>query len=313
MFTYPLIYPKEVSIREVGPRDGLQNEAAWVPTEQKIALINALSHSGLKRIEAVSFVHPKAIPQMRDATEVMAGIERVPGVTYSAIVPNLAGAKRAIKAGVDEVEIFLSASESHNLNNVRMSVEQSLSAAREIAAELGTANLPFDAVISTAFGCPYEGDVPMERVFWVAERLLELSPAPIRLTLGDTTGMANPAQVHALVTACERRFPNVTLSLHFHNTRGAGLANVLAGLLAEVRYFDSSLGGLGGCPYAPGATGNITTEDLVNMLHDMGIQTGLDLEKLIECAILAQGYVNRELPGQVMKAGPRIRRMKDEG
>lgn len=302
-----LIFPKEVSVREVGPRDGLQNEAAWVPTEQKIALINALSHTGLQRIEAVSFVHPKAIPQMRDAAEVMAGIERGPGVIYSAIVPNAAGARRAVEARVDEVEIFLSASESHNRKNVRMSVEESLVAAREIAAILGEAAMPFDAVVSTAFGCPYEGDVPIDRVLWVAEQLLNLSPAPVRLTLGDTTGMANPAQVSEIVEAFRRRFPDVMLSLHFHNTRGTGLANVLAGLQGGVTHFDSSLGGLGGCPYAPGATGNITTEDMVNMLADMGVATGIELDKLIECARLAQDFVGRELPSQVLKAGPRSR------
>ena len=302
-----LTYPKQISIREVGPRDGLQNEAAWVPTEQKIELINALSHTGLKRIEAVSFVHPKAIPQMRDAAEVIGRIERQPGVVYSAIVPNALGARRAVEARMDEVEIFLSASESHNRKNVRMSVEESLAAAQEIADVTGEAGLPFDAVISTAFGCPYEGDVPVERVMWVAERLLELTPLPLRITLGDTTGMANPAQVDTIVTEFRRRFPDVTLSLHFHNTRGAGLANVLAGMLAGVTLFDASLGGLGGCPYAPGATGNITTEDLVNMLHDMGVATGVDLDKLIECAKLAQQYVGRELPSQVLKAGPRSR------
>ena len=284
-------YPTQVSIREVGPRDGLQNESVWVPTEQKIELINALANTGLKRIEAVSFVHPKAIPQMRDAAEVVAGIERVPGVSYSAIVPNAAGAVRAVAAGMDEVEIFMSASESHNRKNVRMSVEESLVAAQDIARILGEAGMPFDAVISTAFGCPYEGDVPVERVMWVAERLLELSPKPLRITLGDTTGMANPVLVDRIVGEFQERFPDVTLSLHFHNTRGSGLANVLAGLQRGITHFDSSLGGLGGCPYAPGATRNITTEDLVNMLHDMGISTGIDLEKLIECASIAQGFV----------------------
>lgn len=296
-----------VNIREVGPRDGLQNEAGWVPTEQKIELINALSHTGLKRIEAVSFVHPKAIPQMRDAAEVIAGIERVPGVIYSAIVPNAVGARRAVEAQVNEVEIFLSASESHNLKNVRMPVRESLAAAQEVAAILGEVHLPFDAVISTAFGCPYEGDVAVDQVMWVADRLLELNPAPIRITLGDTTGMANPAQVTMMVEEFYKRFPGVTLGLHFHNTRGSGLANVLAGLMAGVTYFDASLGGLGGCPYAPGATGNICTEDTVNMLHDMGVETGIDLNKLIECARLAQTFVGRELPGQVLKAGPRSR------
>jgi hydroxymethylglutaryl-CoA lyase len=299
--------PGKVSVREVGPRDGLQNEKTWVPTEQKIALLNALSHTGLKRIEAVSFVHPKAIPQMRDSAEVIAGVERVPGVLYSAIVPNPVGARRAIENRVDEVEIFLSASESHNQKNVRMSVVDSLKGTQEIAAILGEANIPFDAVISTAFGCPFEGDVPVERVLWVAEQLLKLNPRPVRLTLGDTTGMANPRQVAEICAAFQERFPDVTLGLHFHNTRGTGLANVLAGLQAGITHFDSSLGGLGGCPYAPGATGNITTEDMVNMLHDMGIETGIDLNKLIECAKLAQEFVGRELPGQVMKAGPRTR------
>jgi hydroxymethylglutaryl-CoA lyase len=300
-------YPTQVSIREVGPRDGLQNEAGWVPTGQKIALINALANTGLKRIEAVSFVHPKAIPQMRDAAEVIAGIERVSGVNYSAIVPNAAGARRAVAAAMDEVEIFLSASESHNRKNVRMSVAESLAAAQEIAQILGEAKMPFDAVISTAFGCPYEGDVPVERVMWVAEKLLELTPTPVRITLGDTTGMANPVLVDRITGEFQARFPGRTLSLHFHNTRGSGLANVLAGLQRGVTHYDSSLGGLGGCPYAPGATGNITTEDLVNMLHDMGISTGIDLEKLLECARLAQDYVGHELPGQVLKAGPRTR------
>lgn len=302
-----LSFPQAVSIREVGPRDGLQNEAAWVETDRKIELINALSHTGLKRIEAVSFVHPKAIPQMRDSAEVIAGIERVPGVTYSAIVPNAIGARRAVEAQVNEVEIFLSASESHNQKNVRMSVKDSLRAAQEIASILGEAHLPFDAVISTAFGCPYEGDITVEQVMWVADRLLELNPQPFRLTLGDTTGMANPAQVTVIIEEFRRRFPGITLGLHFHNTRGSGLANVLAGLMAGVTHFDASLGGLGGCPYAPGATGNICTEDTVNMLHDMGVQTGIDLNKLIECARLAQTFVGRELPSQVLKAGPRSR------
>jgi hydroxymethylglutaryl-CoA lyase len=208
---------------------------------------------------------------------------------------------------MDEVEIFLSASESHNRKNVHMSVDESLAAAQQIAQILGEAKMPFDAVISTAFGCPYEGDVPVERVIWLAGKLLELSPRPVRLTLGDTTGMANPVLVERIVGQFQDHFPDVTLSLHFHNTRGSGLANVLAGLQRGVTYFDSSLGGLGGCPYAPGATGNITTEDLVNMLHDMGISTGIDLEKLLECARIAQGYVGHELPSQVLKAGPRTR------
>jgi len=302
-----LSFAKQVNIREVGPRDGLQNEAAWVPTEQKIELINALSHTGLKYIEAVSFVHPKAIPQMRDAAEVIAGIERKPGVIYRAIVPNAMGARRAVQAKMNEVEIFLSASESHNLKNVRMSVNDSLKAAQEVATILGEANLPFDAVIATAFGCPYEGDVPSERVMWVADRLLELNPQPARLTLGDTTGMANPVQVTSMVEEFYHRFPGIKLGLHFHNTRGSGLANVLAGLLAGVTDFDASLGGLGGCPYAPGASGNICTEDTVNMLHDMGVQTGIDLGKLLECAKLAQSLVGHELPSQLLKAGPRTR------
>ena len=302
-----LSFPQQVNIREVGPRDGLQNEAVWVPTEQKIGLINALSHTGLKRIETASFVHPKALPQMRDAAEVLAGIERVPGVIYSAIIPNAVGAQRAIETQVDEVEIFLSASESHSLRNLRRSVRDSLQAAQEVAAILGEVNLPFDAVISTAFGCPYEGEVAIEQVMWVADRLLELNPQPTRLTLGDTTGMANPVQVTTMVEQFRRRFPGVVLGLHFHNTRGSGLANVLAGLLAGVIHFDASLGGLGGCPYAPGASGNICTEDTINMLHDMGVQTGIDLKKLIECANLAQSFIGHELPSQVLKAGPRTR------
>ena len=243
---------------------------------------------------------------MADAAEVVSAIERVPGVTYSAIVPNVKGAQRGIDAGLDELQIFLSASETHNHKNVNMSVEESLVAAANSAAVIRAANIPFDAVVATAFGCPYEGDVDPLRVLDIASSLLDMGAS--RITLGDTTGMAYPMQVYAMVKAFYDRFgPLLDLNLHFHNTRGLGLANVLAAMEAGVASFDASLGGLGGCPFAPGATGNICTEDLVHMLDCMGIETGVDLNALLEVAQIAQGFINDELPGQVLRAGPRLR------
>lgn len=294
--------PERVAICEVGPRDGLQNERVNVPTAGKIRLIEALAEAGIRRLEATSFVSPRWIPNLADAGEVLAGLRRKPGVTYAALVPNLKGLERALAAKVDEVVIFLSASESHNRKNINQSIAQALEAYREVAARAKRAGLRLKAALSTCFGCPYEGDVDPAAVVRLAEALIGLGADEVGIS--DTTGMANPRQVYAVVSRVAERVALEKLSLHFHDTRGTGLANVLAGLQAGVRIYDGSVGGLGGCPYAPGATGNIATEDLVHMLHEMGVETGVDLPRLIECARLAQDLVGRPLEGHVSKAGP---------
>ena len=293
--------PASVKVKEVGPRDGLQAEDAILPTEDKLRLIDCLADAGLRAIETSSFVHPKAIPPLADAAEVFADLERRPGVVYSAIVPNEKGAERAVEAGADEIQVFLAATEDYNQSNVKMSVEESLEQSARIAEIVLEANIPFVAVLSVAFGCPYEGPVSPERVLDLCGRLIELGAGEI--SFGDTTGMAYPTQVRELCESYQDRYPEVPLRLHFHNTRGMGLANVLAALEVGVVRFDASVGGLGGSPYAAGATGNISTEDLVHMLHEMRIETGVDLEALIGCAQLLEELLEHELPGQVMKAG----------
>jgi hydroxymethylglutaryl-CoA lyase len=292
-------WPSNVSIREVGPRDGLQNEQP-VPTADKVRLINALGRTGVKRIEAVSFVHPKAIPQMADADEVWAAIERAPGVRYSALVPNLRGLKRALDAGFEQIEVVVSASDTHNKRNINRSTEESLDEIAQIQAAH-----PTEVIIATSFGCPYEGDVDPLRVADIVDRVVA-DGAP-RVSFGDTTGMATPIRVERVIWAVRERQPDLPLLLHFHNTRGTGLANILTALELGITEFDASVGGLGGCPYAPGATGNVATEEVVHMLHDMGIDTGIDLGALLECASIAQDVVGRELPSGVLKAGPRDR------
>jgi len=293
--------PTKVQIIEVGPRDGFQIEPAFIPTEQKIRIINKLSETGLRRIEATSFVHPKAIPQLADAAEVMAGITRKEGVSYMALVPNVKGVDRALQAAVEEINLVVSASESHNKNNMNMSIAESLKAFRE-AAKIALGNgMRITGSIGTAFGCPFEGRVPPRKVEEIAQELLAMGVHEV--CLADTTGMANPSQVIGLVSRLRHQFKDVEFRLHFHNTRGAGMANVLAALFEGITIFDGSIGGLGGCPYAPGATGNIPTEDMVHMLESMGIDTGIDLPKLVDCAKMVQELLGRELPGQVMKAG----------
>jgi hydroxymethylglutaryl-CoA lyase len=296
--------PERISLRAVGPRDGLQNEAP-VPTGSKVALIDALSRTGVGRIEAVSFVHPEAIPSMADAAEVWAGVQRSADVRYSALVPNLRGAQRALDAGFREIEVVVSASDTHNRKNVNRSTEESLDDVAELLGTAHAAGATCQVIVSTAFGCPYEGEVPVERVLSVAERAL--ADGADGLSYGDTTGMATPGRVTALVGATRMRLPEAALNLHFHNTRGTGLANVLAALQLGVVDFDASVGGLGGCPYAPGATGNVCTEDLVHMVEDMGIDTGIDLPTLLEAAREAERLVGRTLPSQVLRAGPRTR------
>lgn len=293
--------PTAVKVKEVGPRDGLQAESAILSTEDKLRLTDCLADTGLREIETSSFVHPEAIPPLADAAEVFANLKRRPGVVYSAIVPNEKGAHRAVEAGADEIQVFLAATEGYNRSNVRMSVEESLQQAARIAQIVREAGIPFVAVLSVAFGCPYEGPVAQKKVLELSGRLIELGAEEI--TYGDTTGMAYPTQVRELSEAYRQRYPQVPLRLHFHNTRGMGLANVLAALEVGVDRLDASVGGLGGSPYAAGATGNVPTEDLVHMLHEMGIETGVDLEALIGCARLLEGLLGHELPGQVMKAG----------
>ena len=296
--------PGRISLREVGPRDGLQNEEP-VPTEAKVELIDALSGTGVERIEAVSFVHPKAIPQMADAAEVWSRVRRAGDVRYSALVPNLKGAERALDAGFTELEVVVSASDTHNKKNVNRTTAESLDDIAKII-ELAHANgATCQVIVSTAWGCPYEGDVPVERVVATASRAVR--DGADSASFGDTTGMATPSRVTRLVGEFRMANPDTSLNLHFHNTRGTGLANVLAALQLGVSDFDASVGGLGGCPYAPGATGNIASEELVHMVEDMGVATGVDLEALIDVAARAEHLVGHTLPSQVLRAGPRSR------
>jgi hydroxymethylglutaryl-CoA lyase len=299
-------WPQRVDVREVGPRDGLQNEAP-VPIDARVRLIDALARTGLRHIEAAAFVSPAAIPPMAGADDVMAQIDRVPGVVYSALVPNPKGAELAVAAGADEIELVVSASETHNQKNVKRSVADSLVGARDVV-EIGHAGgIVVEAIVSTAFGCPYEGDIAPERVSQIAGLLLDAGAD--RLSFGDTTGMATPRRVADLLDALDRAgIAADRVGLHFHNTRGTALANVVAALERGVTRFDASIGGLGGCPYAPGASGNAVTEDLVHMLHDMNIETGVDLDELLQCAALAQDLVGRELPSALLHAGARTRK-----
>jgi hydroxymethylglutaryl-CoA lyase len=296
--------PSRISVREVGPRDGLQNEDP-VPARAKIELIDRLAGTGVSRIEAVSFVRAEAIPQMADADEVWAGVRRDPAIRYSALAPNLRGARRALDAGFAEVEVVVSASDTHNRKNVNRPTAQSLDDIAVIITEAHERGASCQVVVATAWGCPYEGDVPVDRVVAVAGRAV--ADGADSVSFGDTTGMATPRRVWDLVGSFRSAHPQIPLNLHFHNTRGTGLANVLAALEMGVDDFDASVGGLGGCPYAPGASGNIATEELVHMVEDMGVATGVDLAAMIEAAAEAERIVGRELPSQVLRAGPRTR------
>jgi hydroxymethylglutaryl-CoA lyase len=292
--------PERVLITEVGPRDGLQNEARTIPTHQKVALIERLADTGLKRIEAVSFVHPRAVPQMADAPQVMAALRRRPGVTYIALVPNEVGARNAIAAQADELAVVVSASESHNRANLNRSIAETLAEIGRVARLAREASIPWTGYVSTAFGCPYEGEVDPERVVSLARELRDLGACAV--ALGDTIGVANPRQVYELVSRLRQELPGLPVRLHFHDTRGAALANVLAAMEAGADQFDGSVGGLGGCPYAPGASGNVATEDLVAMLEAMGVGTGVDLAALVEVSWFAEEVVGRPLEGRVRKA-----------
>jgi hydroxymethylglutaryl-CoA lyase len=296
--------PSSVVLREVGPRDGLQSEDP-VPTAQKIMLIDALSTTGVSQIEAVSYVHPKAIPQMADAPEVWAGITHGQGVEYSALVPNLVGAQRALAAGFEDIEIVVSASQTHNLKNLNRTPEESLDAIGGVIDLVHEAGARIQVIIATAFGCPYEGEISESQVIGHAVRAARLGADS--LCFGDTTGMGSPPRIERIVGGVREQLPDTQLALHLHDTRGTGMANLVAGLRMGVRNFDASVGGLGGCPYAPGASGNIATEEAVYLLQEFGIDTGVDLDALLETAALAQRIVGRELPSRLLKAGPRTR------
>jgi hydroxymethylglutaryl-CoA lyase len=290
-----------VNIREVGPRDGFQNEPEVIPTDDKVRLVEMLARTGLPRLEATSFVRPGVIPQLADGAEVLRRADIPEGVSVSVLIPNERGLENALelRERFHEVNVFLSASETHNRKNVNRSIEDSLSELERVVGRARAEGLRCEGVISVAFGCPYEGEVPRERVFGIARRLVEAGCEEI--AFGDTTGMANPRQVGELYSEAEL---GAELTAHFHNTRGQGLANVLAALEAGIRSFESSFGELGGCPVPRGATGNIATEDLVSMLHEMGYETGVDLERLIACAGEVQRVLGRPLESHVLTAGP---------
>ncbi|NTU29284.1 hydroxymethylglutaryl-CoA lyase [Brevibacillus sp. HB1.1] len=289
-----------VQIVEVGPRDGLQNESAIVPAAAKITLIHKLMEAGLKRIETSSFVNPKWIPQLADADEVLQGINRSQEVTLSALVPNIRGLERARQCGLTEIALFMSASETHNQKNINKRIEDTFPILREVAQEALALGMKVRGYISTVFGCPYEGNVPLDNSRRVTQALLEMGVYEI--SLGDTIGVATPKQVHEVFGELVKDVTNERLAAHFHDTRGTGLANVAAALAEGIRIFDSSIGGLGGCPYAPGAAGNISTEDLVYMLHGMDYETGVDLEKLIEAGAYIGQQLEKELPSKVLRA-----------
>jgi hydroxymethylglutaryl-CoA lyase len=294
-------WPGSVTVCEVGPRDGFQMETAFIPTEVKIRLINGLSRTGVHEIQATSFVHPKAIPQLRDAEEVMASIERGPGVRYTGLVLNERGAERAIAAKVDRIDIVVSASDSHSLSNANMTTAQAMERAGRVVSLAQQAAKDAGIGFATALGCPFEGFHPYARIEALVAQAVE-GFGLTRISIADTVGMANPTLVETTMRALHQRFPGARFSLHLHNTRGMGLANILAGLEAGVTHFDASVAGLGGCPYAPGATGNIATEDLVHMLEEMGIATYVRLEALLEVAREVEEAVGHA-DSAVLKAG----------
>jgi hydroxymethylglutaryl-CoA lyase len=291
----------QIYIQEVVTRDGFQAEPRFIPTEEKIRLINRLSHAGYAKIEVTSFTSPKAIPMLADAEAVMRGIERVPGVEYTVLIPNLRGAERALAVGVDEFNLVMSVSETHNQSNLRMSRAESAKALGEVIALAHQSKVAVNISLSTSFGCPMSGMTPIHELMHWIDHFVDQGVRGISIC--DTTGMANPRQVTEICEKAQSKYPDTEWTLHFHNTRGMGLANALAAVQAGIVRFDSSLGGLGGCPYAPGATGNICTEELVHMLDLMGFHTNMNLDLLLECAADLRTLVDRPLPSQVLLAG----------
>ena len=292
--------PRRATIYEVGPRDGLQNEARMVATADKIAFVNALARTGLRFIEITSFVNPKWIPQLADAVEVARGVERPGGVAYSALVPNRRGLEAAIAGGMKEIAVFLSASETHNRKNVNKTIAETLAAFAEVVEPARAAGVRVRAYVSTVYGCPYEGEVDPRRAVELTRALRQLGV--YQVSLGDTVGVANPAQVERVLDLVLAEAPPDEVAMHFHDTRGTALANCLVGLAMGVTTIDAAVGGLGGCPYAPGASGNLATEDLVAMLHAMGVETGVDLDKLVDCSQQVAALVGHELPSRYLKA-----------
>lgn len=295
--------PEEVSVYEVSPRDGLQNEAVTLATTRKVRLIEALVDAGLKRIEISSFVSPKWVPQLADAEEVVRLLPRVEGVTYSALCPNARGLERAADAGIEEIGVFISASETHNRKNVNKTVADTLAAFDEVIGPATKRGIRVRGYVSTLWGCPYEGEVDPRAGLRIALELVD--KGCYQVSLGDTIGVGTPVQTRDILELFMSELPAEKLALHLHDTRGTALANVLVGLEEGIRTFDASVGGLGGCPYAPGAAGNLATEDLVYTLHGMGIGTGIDLERLWAAGQVAEALVGRELPGKVHRAGVR--------
>jgi hydroxymethylglutaryl-CoA lyase len=292
--------PERVDVYEVGPRDGLQNELRTLPTRDKARLIEALVAAGEKRIEVTSFVSPKWIPQLADAEELLRLVGRREGVVFSALVPNLKGLQRAKEAGLEEAAVFISASEAHSKKNINKSIDEALAGAKEVAVAARQAGMRVRGYLSTVWGCPYEGQVPVERVVDISRQLVDAGL--YQLSLGDTIGVGTPRQTEEILGALLKHMPVEKLALHLHDTRGTALANTLVGLAMGVRTFDASIGGLGGCPYAPGAAGNLATEDAVYMLHGMGVQTGIDLDKLVGAGEIAQELIGRKLAGKYLQA-----------
>jgi hydroxymethylglutaryl-CoA lyase len=292
--------PSRVRVVDVGPRDGLQNERAVIATDQKIAFVDALSAAGLGSIEVAAFVSPKWVPQMADAADVFAGIHKQAGVRYSALVPNRAGLDRALRSGVTEIGIFAAASETFSRRNINASIDESLDIYRQVADAALQAGLSVRAYLSTSFGCPFEGDVPVERVIALTERLLQLGAYEVAVS--DTIGIAHPGQVAHVLGKLMARVAPEQIALHFHDTRGTALANVLVALQHGVATFDSSAGGLGGCPYAPGATGNLATEDLVYMLDGLNIRTGITLSAVAEASLAMEAPIGHPLPSRYVQA-----------
>jgi len=296
--------PSTVRIREVGPRDGFQNEPEVIPTSDKVRLIDMLAGTGLQRLEVTSFVRPDVIPQLADAAEVLAAVTRPADVSYSVLIPNERGLERALeqRERFDEINVFVSATESHNKRNKNRTIAESLDDLGRTVARAREEGLRCEGVISVVFGCPYEGEVAPDRVLEIADALAEMGCEEV--SFGDTTGMANPRQVGEFLASATERLDGVELTAHFHNTRGQGLANVLAALEQGVNSFESAFGELGGSPLTPGATGNISTEDLVSMLHEMGVETGVDLERLLDASRAAEELLGRPLGAHVLRAGP---------
>ncbi|MDX6151537.1 hydroxymethylglutaryl-CoA lyase [Marinococcus sp. PL1-022] len=295
-------YPESIELCEVAPRDGFQAEDEWIPTEKKIEIIRKLADTGVSSMEVTSFVHPKAIPQLKDAEEVVQAVQDISTMKMRALVPNVKGAERAIGAGIKKLKLMLSATDSHSLSNANATVEEAQKKLEPIADLAEKENVTIGGSISVAFGCPYEGRVTEKQLYPILKRYQQMNIQEV--SLADTTGMANPKQVHLMLQHLQAAFPDITFSMHLHNTRGLALANMAAGMEQGIRRFDSSTAGLGGCPYAPGATGNVPTEDVVHMMEEMGIATDINLEKIIDTAKEVKNIIGHDGGSYMLQAGP---------